>query len=72
MLIISLNNSDINQEQYNAVTETVSRIYSELNEEESDLIKEFSNTYVSWDKIYIMEIRKKDYLAFAGYEVAKA
>lgn len=72
MLIISLNNSDINQEQYNAVTETVSRIYSELNEEESDLIKEFSNTYVSWDKIYIMEIRKKDYFAFAGYEVAKA
>ena len=71
MLIISLNNSDINQEQYNAVTETVSRIYSELNEEESDLIKEFSNTYVSWDKIYIMEIRKKDYFAFAGYEAAK-
>ena len=59
MLIISLNNSDINQEQYNAVTETVSRIYSELNEEESDLIKEFSNTYVNWDKILFPGNRKK-------------
>ena len=38
----SLNTSDINQEQYNAVIKTVSKIYSKLNKEELDLIKEFS------------------------------
>ena len=38
----SLNTSDIDQEQYNAVIKTVSKIYSKLNKEELDLIKEFS------------------------------